>query len=232
MLVTGVDGCKGGWVLVTAGEAITAVSVVRTFTEVLSATADHAAVAVDMPIGLPEIVGHGGRRCDREARALLSPHGSRVFPSPARAALGARDYQEAQELNKSHSEGSKGLPQQAFAIIPKIVEVDREMTSALQERVFEVHPEVCFYHMNGGRVVRPSKKSAAGVLLRLKLLDEAGLLSSLLTHAEDVAGAAFDDVLDAAAAAWTARRHTMGDAVRLPQEPPLDARELRMEMWA
>jgi len=220
--------------MVTADEAITAVSVVQTFAEVLSVTADHGAVAVDMPIGLPEIVCQGGRSSEREARAMLGgSNGSSVFPSPARAVLEAKTYEEAAHLNRAHSSTGKiGLSKQSFAIVPKIKEVDAEMTPKLQSRVFEVHPEICFYHMNGEVVVGPSKKSAAGVLLRLKLLDEAELLASLLTHAEDVAGAAFDDVLDAAVAAWTARRHATGEAVRLPAEPPVDGRALRMEMWA
>ncbi|MCH7795141.1 MAG: DUF429 domain-containing protein, partial [Proteobacteria bacterium] len=40
-----------------------------------------------------------------------------------------------------------------------------------------------------------------------------------------------DDVLDAAACALAARDMLTGRATRLPPEPPLDARSLRMEIW-
>jgi predicted RNase H-like nuclease len=40
-----------------------------------------------------------------------------------------------------------------------------------------------------------------------------------------------DDVLDAYAAAWTALRITENAAKRIPPRPPIDAKDLRMEMW-
>ncbi len=42
--------------------------------------------------------------------------------------------------------------------------------------------------------------------------------------------AAPDDLLDAVAAAWTARRVVEGIAERLPAEPAMDRRGLRMEI--
>jgi hypothetical protein len=39
------------------------------------------------------------------------------------------------------------------------------------------------------------------------------------------------DVVDALAAAWTARRIADGEAQRIPELPEKDARGLRMEMW-
>ena len=44
-------------------------------------------------------------------------------------------------------------------------------------------------------------------------------------------GAQADDILDAFALCWTARRLAAGDAIRLPELPPHDARGLRMEIW-
>jgi predicted RNase H-like nuclease len=41
-----------------------------------------------------------------------------------------------------------------------------------------------------------------------------------------------DDLLDACAVAWTARRILRGEARRFPDEPMLDPRGLRMEIWA
>jgi predicted RNase H-like nuclease len=39
-----------------------------------------------------------------------------------------------------------------------------------------------------------------------------------------------DDVLDAIVAAWTAKRAAEGRAERLPPDPPIDQRGLRMEI--
>jgi len=43
-------------------------------------------------------------------------------------------------------------------------------------------------------------------------------------------GAAEDDLLDAGAACWGARRVATGTAVRVPQPAPVDRRGLRMEI--
>jgi len=40
-----------------------------------------------------------------------------------------------------------------------------------------------------------------------------------------------DDVVDATLAAWTAHRIAMEKAQRIPSDPPVDSRGLRMEMW-
>ena len=40
-----------------------------------------------------------------------------------------------------------------------------------------------------------------------------------------------DDFLDACVLAWLAGRIATGEAERLPAEPPLDAKGLRMEIW-
>ena len=40
-----------------------------------------------------------------------------------------------------------------------------------------------------------------------------------------------DDVLDACAACWTAKRILEKAAKRLPPDPPFDSKGLRMEMW-
>ena len=44
-------------------------------------------------------------------------------------------------------------------------------------------------------------------------------------------GAAADDILDACAVAWTASRVVEHKAIRLPNDPPLDGRGVRMEIW-
>jgi len=234
--LAGVDGCRAGWVVVVArlvdGQfAEPSAVVVPTFRDVLDRTTDCRAVAVDIPIGLLESAQPGGRAVDREARKLLSPNASSVFSPPPRPALGARSYDEARNAVAQVSDG-RSLSRQAFGILPKIAEVDRLMTSELQGRVFETHPELCFSEMNGGRPLEHRKSTAAGALGRIRLLDGYGLAGVLSTAAAMIGNdAKLDDVLDAVAALWTARRYAEGKAIVIPDITEVDAKGLRMEMW-
>ena len=128
------------------------------------------------------------------------------------------------------------MSKQGFYLFPKIREIDALMTPLLQERVFECHPEVAFSVMNGARQLeepkkRKSRPHAPGLALRRRLLAASGMPAHLL--AGDVAlprGVAADDLLDALACAWTARRMHLGLAQRLPARPARDGRGLRMEI--
>jgi predicted RNase H-like nuclease len=53
--------------------------------------------AIDIPIGLP---GGRPRTVDGEARRLLGPRASSVFPAPARGTLDASSYEEACEASR------------------------------------------------------------------------------------------------------------------------------------
>jgi predicted RNase H-like nuclease len=124
---------------------------------------------------------------------------------------------------------------QAWAIIPKIRDVDEILRGEadLRTRVREVHPEICFYFMAGRRPMQFAKKKREGRDERRTLLvsefgnvvdDALGDLRSL--------GCAADDLLDAFAALWTARRVTKGIAHTIPALPPRDRYGLPMEMVA
>jgi predicted RNase H-like nuclease len=225
--VAGVDGCRGGWAVVEVALRRGAPSRVARVDSIgpLVARArrgELAAVGIDMPIGLPD----GDRRAaDVEARARLGTRRSSVFPTPARAVLGASDYPDA--LARSRAATGRGLSRQAFHLLGRIAEVDRAVRPADQRRVVEVHPESCFAVLAGAPLAEP-KRSAAGRAARLALL---------VPHFPDVAdhvghrpaGVAVDDLLDAFAVAWTARRVARGRAERLG-DGALDARGLRMEI--
>lgn len=211
--VAGVDGCRGGWVVVTETDAF----VRPDFATVLAALPDDAVVAVDMPIGLPDEYIPGGREADRAARRALPTKASSVFSAPPRRAFGARSLREAQ------ARGCR-MTIQAFNILPKVQDVDGSMTPALQTRVHEVHPELCFQTMNGGQPVG-AKKSRGGRAVRRALVERARI-----DVPDRVRGAAEDDLLDAAAALWGARRLAAGTACRVPGAAPLDRRGLRMEI--
>ena len=93
--------------------------------------------------------------------------------------------------------------------------------------VVEAHPESAFACMSGAPLTT-SKKTVPGRRERLALLEDRfpGCTDHLLTRHP---GAAADDVLDAAANAWTAQRWSTGSADVLG-DGSLDARGLVMRI--
>jgi predicted RNase H-like nuclease len=182
-------------------------------------------IAVDIPIGLWE---KGDRECDNAARALVGPgRRSSVFPPPPRYALKAKDYDEAKRLSIEAS--GKSLSKQTFAIMGKIREVDEWITPRRQKRVYEVHPEVSFWALNGCVLLNYSKKSPEGREERLRLLRPHFKGIEDLLKGIDGRTAAADDMIDAAAALWTARRIASGKDFRLTSYRR-DSKGLRMEI--
>ena len=238
--LAGVDGCTGGWIAVfirpNGDEAN--VRIVPRFADVLSAPERPAIVAIDMPIGLPERVGIGGRMAEHAVRPLLGARQSSVFSVPSRAAIYAVDYGEACRIAQATSEPPRKVSKQLFNIAPKIREVDevlRANTGSAAE-VFEVHPELAFWRLNGGRALTEPKKVKSrpyepGLALRRNLLVAAGLAAGVV-NASPPKGAAADDLLDALACAAIARRIHAGTAQPFPNPPPFDAFGLAMAIWA
>lgn len=227
-MVGGMDGCAGGWVLVTApaeGQCETVVQVVPNLHPVAAMVKSDelAAVGIDIPIGLSDSYP---RACDVEARKKLGPRASSVFPAPIRAVLQATTYEEAAALSVAAC--GKSLSKQLFNILAKIAEVDSVISPELQNSVFEVHPEVSFWAM-AGRPMAYYKRTPQGrderlALLRKEFSDLDRGISSRPPKCS------VDDVLDAYAAAWTARRRLAGTSVRLGGDA--DTRGLRMEVIA
>lgn len=221
-VVAGADGCRTGWVVARRGPAGLSLAVVPEIGPVIEEVAAGAlaALAVDMPIGLP---GAGPRACDAEARRLLGPRRSSVFPAPARAVLGASTYREA--AARSRAAMGRSLPVQAYNLVPKVAELDRALRPELQARVAEAHPELAFCRLAGAPAAH-AKRTPEGRAERLALLAAAGLgdLSRLRAL-----GAAPDDILDAAVLVLTAERILTGTATRLG-DGSVDARGLRMEV--
>jgi predicted RNase H-like nuclease len=227
MILAGVDGCKGGWLALEGGleGGPTRLIIEGSWSDL--PTADWSLAAVDMPIGLAE---RGSRSCDRLARALLPGHRkSSVFPAPRRAMLEATSWAEAHQLGR-RLEGV-GLTKQSWHILPKIKAIDATIDPVAQERLREAHPELVFHHLAAWRPLAP-KRSAEGRAQRLALASQAGLtgLADML-NAVPRGKAQVDDLLDAAACLLAARRIHRGEAVRLPDPPPRDARGLAMEIW-
>ena len=227
----GVDGCVGGWIAASRDPrgAICCQRVER-LAELFGGSVLPRVVAVDVPIGL---LGRGARDCDVEARRLLGVRRSSVFPAPIRPILTATSQAEASRI-RYRVEG-KRVSIQTWAIVPKIVEVDRFLRAdtARREIVREVHPEVSFFFLNGERPMSTAKRKADGQAERLSLLRK--WFGEAIGHAlagREGLGCKADDIVDALVALWTAERIGCGAALSIPVRPPLDAHGLRMEMMA
>lgn len=187
-------------------------------------------IGIDIPIGLPD---HGSRTCDLHARKLLArPRGSSVFPAPIRACLKDRDYSELCSLHKQVD--GRGLTKQAFHLLPKIRQVDDLLrTPGLSDRIREVHPEVSFALWNGGQPMRFNKKKPEGRRERERLVDREwpGERERLARELRG-GGYAADDLNDACAALWSARRIAAGDARAFPGEIQRDSKGLPMRIEA
>jgi predicted RNase H-like nuclease len=195
--VAGVDGTKGGWVAIVLEDGRFAEDHVLKPTDTdFGELGDVAAIAVDVPIGF------GPRRADTAARKFLAGAASTVFPTPARAIL-----------ERPFGPGL-GVSAQAHALGGRIVYMTELARS--DPRIREIHPEVSFRAMNGGRPLRHRKKSAGGAFERLEVLRQVGIE---LDRLDTAASAPLDDVLDAGAAAWSAHRIATGRAESLPDPP-------------
>jgi predicted RNase H-like nuclease len=237
--VAGVDGCKGGWIAAFAGVTDDVrIRVFSNFAAVFAVPEQPQIVAVDMPIGLPALIGPTGRGPERAVRRLLGARQSSVFTVPSRQAVYASDYATACRLALETSDPPRKVSKQLFMIAPKIREVDETLRSApaLVARVFEVHPEVAFWRLNGGRALCEPKKVKGcaygpGLALRRTLLASDGYSPSVTEQAAP-AGAAADDVLDAIACAAIARRILAGQATPFPDPPLRDGFGLPVAIWA
>jgi predicted RNase H-like nuclease len=191
--------------------------VIDTFGEVLDQRPSFAVIAVNAPIGFVDAAVVGGRACDREARALLGRRGAAVHSAPRRASS-ARDI-----LGTDHLDAiSKNL-------LPRYREVAEEMAPYRQRSVYEVHPELSFYQLNGDAPLRWSKKTEAGWNERRELLNKRIPGVERILSAE-LPRVPYSRLLDAAAFLWTARRIFAKAGQRVPAEPQWDDEGLRMEI--
>lgn len=230
MRIAGVDGCPAGWLRLERDESDVSAAVFARASALFADADRFDAIAIDIPIGLPDASPRG---VDSVARKLIQPRGSSVFPAPPRATLEATDYADA--CARSRTACGKALSRQAFAILPKIRDVDVELRTRpeLQARVFEVHPELSFRMWSGTPLLEP-KKSGLGFTARLGLVN-AAFPDAFARIRREIGRrtAADDDILDAFAALWTAERIARGTAETLPHaDPPVDGAGLPMRMLA
>lgn len=225
--VLGVDGCTAGWVGAllrgSTYDVLVAPDIAALVQEARRREPGLAVVAIDMPIGLPD---ERPRTTDVLARRRL-PTGrkSSVFPTPSRAATTRTTYVEASAANRSAL--GRGLSQQAFRLVPKILDVDAFVRSGPPVTVLEAHPEVSLAEIDPDCVV-PGKTTAAGAAARLAALRGAGLAPPPYARGR---GYTADDLLDACAVAWTAARYVAGTAYSLPDPPEVFSDGIPAAIW-
>ncbi len=229
--VVGFDGCGGGWIAAywSGGRSVRFARLVSPG-EAFPLEGPHPVAAIDIPIGLPDRAGAGGRVAERQVRPLLGGRKSSVFSVPSRAAVEASavsgpggGYDHVCAVARATSDPSRALSQQAFHILPKILQVDRLLQERRDLPLWECHPEVSFWAMNGQKPLSEPKKAAPGFAQRRDLLAAHGMDVDQLTrtHARAL-GAGLDDLVDACACAWTARRIRHGTALSFPDPPEVD----------
>lgn len=232
-MAIGVDGCRFGWVAVYVDGAHLGYGLFRGFQQLLTTHRAASTVLVDIPIGLPWSACPS-RPCDVLARRLLGRRrASSVFPAPSRPACHAQNLAEARARNLT--EVKRSLSAQAWGICEKVAEVDTLLLANAEERrrVREVHPELCFWALNGGHPMLYAKSTRQGRDERLAVLNgvdaRCGDLLERVLREQRRKDVQPDDVLDALSALFTASASQLAP-VALRGDPTHDLHGLPMEM--
>jgi predicted RNase H-like nuclease len=210
--VVGMDAAgKYGWLAVLLDDGGFVGARLGSLRELVAWAEPVDVIGIDIPIGH---TAEGVRQADVEARKFVGPkRASSVFAAPPKEILDAASYAEGNA--KLQGLGRPMVSRQAWALLPKMLEAAE--LAGEDERVHEVHPEVSFCAMAGRTHLPWPKKSWNGLMHRRSLLSKAGI--ELPDEIDELAAAATDDLVDAAAVAWSARRIVRGEALSLPAEP-------------
>ena len=157
---------------------------------------------------------------------MVGPRWPSVFTALHPDLLGEPNWAAANQM--SNDRFGKGVSTQSFGLKAKIAEVAK--VAARNNRVYEVHPEVSFVKLAGQHLKFP-KKNWNGHNERRALLEANCIkIPDVLDDAKHLGA---DDVLDAAAAAWSARRIADGQGLSLPDRPECDGsgRGRRVAIW-
>lgn len=225
-LLAGIEPCPAGWLVVSAKLQGIALApqmpeVFERFTDILDYRPPFSVMAIHLPLGLPSKGMPGGRRCDRDARAILHwPRAAAIASPPSR--------EELQAWKRGHT-SVRNLSVVTSSLMPRIVEVYEHLGSYHQRTLFEVHPELSFFQLNDDRPLQYSKHSQAGREERSELLTRKipGIERVLTAELQRVH---LSHLLDGAAELWTARRLFARAVSRLPEDPEWDNDGLRMEI--
>ena len=164
-VVAGVTPCAPGWLVASAKLngatfAPELPAVLATFTEVLDERPSFSVIALNAPIGYVDET----RRADGPATAWLGPSRSTWLDGPQCADLGPTLQGGCRAGRRTAS-----MPI-STALLPRYREVAAEMAPYRQRTVFEVHPELSFFQINGDVPLRWTKKFEVGREERRALL--------------------------------------------------------------
>jgi predicted RNase H-like nuclease len=250
--IAGVDGCPGGWICVskTGADAAPSVRVIATFAGLAASLAAQTVIAVDMPIGLPDRTGLGGRGAEQAVRPFLKARQSSVFSVPSRAAVYAEigpfenetarlaAHKRASDVALATSEPPRKISIQAFGLFAKIRELDAWLREDISRcaRVFESHPEFAFTILNGGEPMALPKKikgkgNPEGMAERRGFLATRGFDQAFLNQSIP-RGANADDFLDACVMLLVAGRLAKCEAKPYPSCPAHDSFNLPIAIHA
>lgn len=229
ILVAGVDGSKGGWVCVSGNlnsNDNTKFDIFNHFEEIIEKK--FSLILVDMPIGLDEELMKGGRVVDREARGMLLKNKSSIFNPPSRLALKAKDYQEANKINK---EQGMGLSKQSWFLFKKIKEIDTILEIKNRPEIFESHPELVFQVMKGG-AIETKKNTQEGLKERIDILKENGFDKEFIEKFINKKNSFYknDDFIDSCSLFWSAKRVVKNNEIQIPNKIIKDKKGIIMQM--
>lgn len=228
MRALGVDAAgKKGWVgVVVDDRGFASAHLALTLAEVIAgaeAAGAVEAIGVDIPIGL---VDAPVRAADVACRQAVGARRSSVFPAPHPSVIDLTDLASVNQHLRGL--GHPAMSAQGFMLFPRVREAS---ALAHDPRIAEVFPEASFAAMAGGHLAS-SKKTWNGLIARRGLLEAAQPSIVLPDHLPEVGEVPADDVVDAAAVAWSALRIVHGTAVALGDPAEVDARTgRRVAVW-
>ena len=227
--IAGIDGSKGGWVCVSGYEnnyKELKFEKLKKFSDIKSK--NFSLVLVDIPVGLDIDLKKGGRIVDNLARKELLTNKSSIFNAPSRLVLDAKNYEEANKINKSKG---MGLSKQSWNLVKKIKEVDEYIRNSNVTIIFESHPEIIFQIMKRDKITT-KKKNDEGIIERRNLLEKNGFNKVFLEKNLSARDSFYkkDDFIDACSLFWSANRAIASTEVKIPDDIVLDSEGIIMQI--
>lgn len=217
-LIIGIDGCKSGWFSVWENQDKSIHSAVFSNLNELKnffKNESQLILGIDMPVVLSEVIP---RQADQLARKLLSKKASSVFTAPTPEMLDQPNYEKASLVSKRLF--GKSMSLQSWYLFPKIKDV-QTMIHHEDMQIYEIHPELSFRAMNNEQVILESKKTHEGFALRNALLSMhfKNFIFEDIRNQHARKDVMDNDILDALAVLWSAKRIQSNQASYLPQAP-------------
>ena len=217
-LIIGIDGCKSGWFSVWENQDKSIHSSVFSNLNELKnffKNESQLIIGIDMPVVLSEVIP---RQADQLARKLLSKKASSVFTAPTPEMLNQPNYEKASLVSKRLF--GKSMSLQSWYLFPKIKDV-QTMIHHEDMQIYEIHPELSFRAMNNEQVILESKKTLEGFALRNSLLSMhfKNFIFEEIRRQYARKDVMDNDILDALAVLWSAKRIQSNQASFLPQAP-------------